>query len=191
MKLQSEKPSAHGGVVANLIFALLALGLCGLCTFQFKKEGELRRTLEDLSQAHAVVSAERDEARREALRWKNEVTEATARSATFEDQIRSNRTDVLNLRNLLRSATNTVVALTRSRDAFKERFEQQAEITVKATAATQKLKADAEAEIQRIAAIAEERTTTANKYAKDYQELAAACEKLRAELQAKLAAPAK
>ena len=177
--------------MANLIFAFLALGLCCLNSFQFKKEGELRRALEDLSQTHAVVNAERDEARREALRWKNEVTEATARSATFEDQIRSNRTDLLNLRNLLRSATNSVVALTRSRDAFKERFEQQAEITVKATAATQKLKVEAEAEIQRIAAIAEERTTTANKYAKDYQELAAACEKLRAELQAKLAAPAK
>jgi hypothetical protein len=191
MKFQTKGRSAQGGVVANLIFAILALGLCGLCTFQFKKEGELRLAVEGLSRTNALVIGEREDARKEALRWKTEVTEATMRSATSDNLIRSNQTEIMNLKSSLRAATNEVASLTRSRDGFKERFEQQAAVAVRASEGSKKLKAEAEAEIQRIAAIAEERTATANKYAKDYQELVAACEKLRAELQAKPASPSK
>lgn len=184
MKLQNHRAHLGGGTVANLIFALLALGLCGLCTFQFSREGQLRVTLENLSRTNATVTGELEDARKEGARWKAEVTEVSKHLVDNEALVQSNKVELTALKTLLRSTSNTVVSVTSSRDAFKERFEQQAEITRKAVEATKKLKTDAEAEIKKIAAVAEERTATANKYAADYKELVEAFEKFRAQAQA-------
>jgi len=188
MKLRNQHAGLRGGTTSNVIFAVLAIGLCALCTFQFRKEGQLRAEVEALSRAQAGVTGDLVESRKEAARWKGEVTEATSRFAEFDSVLRSNKTEMASLKSLLRHASNSVVALTSSRDAFKGRFEEQAEITRRASEASRKLKAEAEAEIQKIAAIAEERTATANKYAKDYKELLDAFEKFRAQAQP---APAK
>lgn len=188
MKRAHHHAHLRGGTTANVIFAILALGLCGLCTVQFRREGQLRGVMEDLSRTNAAVTGQLEEARKEGNRWKGEVTELTTRFAEADSQLRSNKVEISTLNTQLRTATNNVASLTRSRDAFKGRFEEQAEITRKATEATLKLKADAEAEIKKIAAIAEERTATANKYAADYKELLAAFEKFRAQAQP---APAK
>lgn len=184
MKLRNSRAGIRGGNTSNIIFAILALGLCGLCTFQFRKEGQLRRTLEELSRTNAVVTGDLEESRKEAARWKDEVTETSARLAEAEAVLRTNKTEIASLKSLLRGASNNVVALTKVRDAYKERFEEQAEITRRATELTKKLKAEAEAEILKIKTLAEERTATANKYAQDYKELVEAFEKFRAQAQA-------
>ena len=182
MKLSIQGTSPSGGTVANLIFLILALGLCGLCTFQFKREGELRQTLEGLSHTHATVMGERDEARKEALRWKADVTEKTSQFAGLEDMVRSNNLILNTLRAQYRGATNTVAGLSRNRDEYKDLFEQQRSISEKATAATLKIKGDAEAELKRLAALAEERTTAANKCGQEYTELVRTFEKFRAQV---------
>ena len=191
MKRANHHAHLRGGATANVIFAVLALGLCGLCTVQFRREGQLRGVMEDLSRTNAAVTGQLEEARKEGNRWKGEVTDLTTRFAEADSQLRTNKVEISALQVQLRGATNNVASLTRSRDAFKSRFEEQADITRKATEATLKLKTDAEAEIKRIAAIAEERTATANKYAADYKELLAAFEKFRAQAQAAPATPSK
>ena len=165
-----------------MIFLILAVGLCGLCTFQFKREADLRQTLEGLSRTNAVVMGERDEARKEAVKWKSEVTDATAQSTTFETINRSNNVVIKKLSSQIREATNAVAGMTRNRDEYKNLFEQQRSISVKATEATQKIKADAEAELKRLAAVAEERTVAANKCVKEYNELVSTFEKFRAQV---------
>ncbi len=182
MKLPIQGPSPCGGTVANLIFLILALGLCGLCTFQFKREGELRQALERLSRTNATVMGERDEARKEALRWKADVTEKTSQFAGLEDTIRSNSLIIKTLSSQYRGATNTVAGLTRNRDEYKDLFEQQRHLSEKATAATLKIKTEAEAELKRLAALAEERTTAANKCVQEYNELVRTFEKFRAQV---------
>jgi len=185
MKLQHQRATMRGGTLSHLIFAMLALGLCGLVTFQFRKEGKLRVVLEDLSLTNAVLTGALIESRKEVDRWKGEVSELSVRLAEAEAVGRTNKLEIGALSSALRGSSNNVVLLTKSRDAFKERFEEQAEITRRATEATKKLKAEAEAEIQKIAAIAEERTATANKYAKDYKDLVETFETFRAQAQAK------
>ncbi len=184
MKFFHHQAKVRGGTTAQVIFAILALGLCGLCTFQFKREGELRGALENLSRTNGALSGQLEEARKEGARWKGEVTDITTRFAEADALARTNRTEISALKGQLRQATNSVASLSRSRDAFKERFEEQAEITRQATEASRKLKAQAETEIKRIATVAEERTATANKYAADYKELLEAFEKYRAQVAA-------
>ena len=86
--------------------------------------------------------------------------------------------------------TNQISKMAAQRDEWKKVFEEQRQITVQATEATKRLKEDADAKIAEASKIAGDNAKIANKYAADYQELADAFEKFRAQAQAH-AKPAK
>jgi chromosome segregation ATPase len=187
MKFRSQPSSCRGEAIAYAIFAVLALGLCGLCTYQFKTLAELRGQLEKMSVDKGGVAAERDAALKEGQAWKSEVTVLNDRLVALEATQKTNATEIATLNRHLRSVstiTNQIPGLVKQRDDWKKVFEEQREITLQATAATKKLKEEADTKIAESARIANENAKTANKYAADYKELAEACEKLRAQLTA-------
>ncbi len=185
MKLCIQRATTRGGTPANVIFGLLALGLCGLITYQFKSQAELREKLEKMSQDKGALGVERDAALKEGQTWKTEVSSLNDKLVHFEAVQKTNQAELITLKRDLKRAndlTNQIPRLIGQRDDWKKAFEEQRDMTVRASEATKKLKEDAEAKIAEASKVANENAKTANKYAADYKELVAAFEKLRTQI---------
>ena len=177
----------RGGTSANVIFGILALGLCGLCTFQFKSLADMREKIEKMSIEKGAVTAEREAALREGQAWKAEVTLLNDKLVHSESIQKTNALTLSILAQQLKavsSMTNQISKMAAQRDEWKKVFEEQRQITVQATEATKRLKEDADAKIAEASKIAGDNAKIANKYAADYKELADAFEKFRAQAQA-------
>ena len=175
----------RAGATGPAILAVLALGLCGLCTYQFGQLGGLTAQVERLSVTNALVLTERDAGLKDAANWKQNLAETSARQAEAEQKAQAKDGVQMSLQRRLtdvtgrlETATAELAVVTRSRDELKALYEKQRQTTLAANDVSKQ----AEAQTKEFEQAFQQQKASAEECVREYQKLGEEYKKLVARL---------